>query len=1228
MKCYYINMTDGQICIGRENANTNKVFVKRGMITFENTKTVMELVKNAGLIHDQRVFLRYEHDGVVKDVTYRKFAESCGAVAGWVEAQNEKLNRKIRVGVMGGSSYPYLSALLGVMSNGNVVVPLDVQLSVSALSEYVNQADIDYVFYDWELYDRVNGAKELCPDLKDLICLTRRSHEFCINDIWKEYKQCKLVKEVAPEECAMLLFTSGTTGKGKGVLLSHGNLIDNVFCTTDGGIPANEIYLNVLPVHHIFCLTCDFLMSLRYGNILCLNQDLSKLGSHIQLFQPTVMRVVPMIAKTLYNKIAVLKEQYKEKSIDEIKSLVLGKNLYRVICGGGYLTPELAKCYSEIGISIAQGYGMSECSPVISSPDWDRPDKVASVGKIVDGCQIRIVDGEIQVKSPSVMMGYYNDPEETSKTIIEDGWLRTGDLGYVDEENFLYFTGRCKNLIILSNGENVAPEQIENLFDDENLIEDILVFGEDDKICAEVYPNLQYADAIGVEDIEKTVWEIVQKHNQNLESYKRILQCSVRYTPFEKTSSKKIIRGKYFEQRMKQKEEAVHFKKPETETQLAIFNSVAESLGHQKFGIDMDLYEVGLDSLGSILLLTSLHEKVGLSITLQELSENATVEKLEVLANQIDETNEYEIKETYPLTRLQQYFGYVIKGNTTSNLPYLFKLDNSVDLNKLKVAVEQVFEVHPILKDIIQPKDGMFTNFRDDNREIEIPIIEITDEEWEKAKEDIVVPFGYTEGESLYHSAIYKTDSANYFFFDLAHIIGDGMSMGILFEDINAIYNGKELPKQKYTYYEYMTEEWSRRESGEIQEDVKYFYQQTNNLKIRKSILARKDSHDLDTGVNCDLRAKFKGINKKKVQAFCKKHGVTENVFFLTGFNFCVSVFANDDDILTTSVHSGRTDGRWNRMIGALFMTYYYRFTRKKHETIPEVLQRSAKQILQTMDRRLSNIHADEMFIQYQGEILNINEIGGAPAEMQSVEMDALPFHLQIMSEDKEYKYWLRYWDNRFEKDQMEVFMNCYEGVLQGMLTETYVSRLKYSIPEIYRPLHFHIEAGKLNAEAGCDFVPNVVPETMVKVYVFDEKYLKKPFGGWGDLYVMDYPTADFVDQMQSPYEDNILYKTGRTARITLAGNVEFLEDAGRTVMVESLSGREFIDLYQIEQLVCECEGVVSAEAYTFYGSGNAIHVGVDVKGVTEEAEERIRAHVAEKVTGIWVPEKIVCMGE
>ncbi len=1198
------------------------------MITYESIKTIADLVKGAGETHGERVFIRYEHEDVVKDVTFAQFAKSAAAVAGWAMAKDEELGHKIRVGVMGGSSYQYLTVLLGIMANGNVIVPLDVQLDVKSLAEYTNHADLDYLFYDYDYEEKVQGAAEMCPELKGIISLQKRKHVPCVRGIWAEYEQCEINKQIDPKECAMLLFTSGTTGKGKGVLLSHENLIDNVFCTEDDGHPENEIYMNVLPVHHIFCLNGDFLLALRYGNVLCLNQDMTKLASHIQLFQPTVIRMVPMMAKTLYNRIAVLREQYKDKSIEEIKSLVLGKGLHKIVSGGGYLAPELAKCYNDIGIKIAQGYGMSECSPKISAPDWNRPDKVASVGKLVARCEIRIVDNEIQVKSPSVMMGYYKDPEETAKTITEDGWLRTGDLGYVDEEGFLFFTGRSKNLIILSNGENVAPEQLENMFNDETLIEDILVFGEDDKICAEVYPNFQLAEALGIEDLEVAVWEIIQKHNEDLPSYKRILQSYVRYIPFEKTSSRKIIRGKFFEQKKKLKEEVASLRLPENDVQQTIYNAVAESLGHQKFGVDTDFYEAGLDSFGSILLLTNLYERMQLSITLSELSQNATVEKLEAFSKANKDTGvDYTVREVYPLTGLQTYFGYILRGNTTSNIPFLFKLDVGVDINRLKKAVEDVFEIHPELKNVIQPApEGMLINIRDDSREINIPIIRMTEEEFEKEREGLIKVFTYTEGEPLFHSAIYATEQANYFFFDLAHIIGDGMSINIIFEDINALYLGKEVKKQSYTMYEYVLDDLALNENGGAGRDVEYCLKNTADLKISKVILTRKDCYDLDKSMNQVIRKDFASISKKKVLAFCQKYGVSENVLFLTAFNYCVSVFANDDDIVTTSIHSGRTDSRWNRIVGPLFKTYYYRYTRKPHETVPELLQKSAKQILKTMDCMISNLHADEMFIQYQGDILNIDEIGGLPAERQKVQLDALPFHLNIYAKNKGYTYELRYWENRFDKEMLEVFMRCYEAIIQAMMTEVSVRRVKKYISDCEKPKHFYIEAGLINEEAGYELIPNVSKDTKVKPYILDDSCIKKPFGGWGDLYILDYETKDYVDYMENPYGDGTLYQTGRIARITPAGKVEFLEDAGRTVMVESVMGRLFVDLYKVEQVLCQCNGVTSAKAYTYYGEDNGIHVGAEITGVSDDDVESIKEEVKGKLENGWAPEKIVVL--
>ena len=481
------------------------------MITYENTKTICDLVQNAGKEHGEKVFLRYEDNDVVYDVTYRQFAAECSAISAWTKEQDAVIGHRTQVGLLGSSSHHYLAVMLGVMADGNTVVPLDIQLDVEGLADCLNRSDVDILFYDWEHHPLVEGVKALCPRVRTFISLQHGKHVPCSDNILKEFAGRTVTPNVSENDCAMILFTSGTTGRGKGVMLSNRNLIDNAFSSTDNDHPEDQVFLNILPIHHVFCINCDVLVSLRYGNILCLNRDMSRLADHLLLFEPTAFRVVPMVAKALYNRYCLLRKQNPDKSMEEAKSEVFGSRLHRVSCGGGYLTPELAKNYQDLGIAIGQGYGMSECSPVISTAVWDRPDKTASVGRIVDRCQVRIVDGEIQVKSPSVMMGYYKDPENTAEAITEDGWLCTGDIGYVDDENFLYLTGRKKNLIILSNGENVAPEQIENMFADETVVEDILVFEENDVITAEIYPNFKYAEACGITDIEGAVGESIAK---------------------------------------------------------------------------------------------------------------------------------------------------------------------------------------------------------------------------------------------------------------------------------------------------------------------------------------------------------------------------------------------------------------------------------------------------------------------------------------------------------------------------------------------------------------------------------------------------------------------------------------------------------------------------------------------------------------------------------------------
>ncbi|WP_347559683.1 condensation domain-containing protein [Clostridium sp. AM58-1XD] len=807
------------------------------------------------------------------------------------------------------------------------------------------------------------------------------------------------------------------------------------------------------------------------------------------------------------------------------------------------------------------------------------------------------------------MMGYYKEPDKTAEVMTEDGWLRTGDIGYVDEENFLYLTGRKKNLIILSNGENVAPEQLENMFEDEQLIEDILVFGDEDTISAEVYPNFKFAEAAEIADIESAVNEIIKSHNQDLPTYKRIMKCRVRENPFEKTSSKKIIRTAYFSQRKMEEEQLASVHRPENELQAEIYECIAKVLGHRRFGIDTDIYEAGMDSLGSVLLLTSLYDRLNISMTLNDLMVYTTVRRLEGFAveSRKKEQVDFTVRDVYPLTNLQLFFAYVMRGNTTANLPFLFRLDKSVDLLRLKKAAEDLFDVHPGLKDIIQQDQGVYKNFRDDERKVEIPIVNLSGPEWEETQKRLIRPYMYGENEPLYHGGIYETDSHNYFFLDIAHIMGDGMTMNILFEDLNDLYRGRTVEKETYTFYEYILDEKDRDARGLRTENEQYFQNLMKDFKIRKSILTRKDCHDLQQGRNAAIKKRFDSLNKKKVTAFCRKNGVSENVMFLTAFNYCISIFSNEKDTVSTSIHSGRTDSRWNRLAGPLFLTYYFRYTNAAHETVPHLLKKHGKQIMNTMRCYISTLHADEMFFQYQGDILNIDEIGGAPAERMKMQLDSLPFHLQVMADTRGYYYELRYWENRFDKQQLDIFMTCLEVILEAMLDEPSVRKLKKHLPETMFPKHYFIAAGTVNKEAGCELIGNVDADTKVKAYILDENCRKQPYGGWGNLYIMDYETKGWMDKITNPYGKGVLYQTGRTARILPDGSIDMIENGGRTVMSEGIAGRFFLNLHKLEHVLCEYEGIRSAEAYIRYAEENKLVLTAEIYGTKEPDMEKLR---------------------
>ena len=1167
------------------------------MITKENIHTLGDLLENAAVDYENQVFIRYEKDGIVYEKGYRTFAMDTRAVAHWTMNKTGELGKKLHVAIIGKCSYEYLTVLMGVAAAGSIAIPMDVQLSKEGFIENLNRAEADIIFFDYEYLSDAEYLMEACDCVQEIICLQQRKEHYCTPQIHREYRVPSFEYTADPGDCALVIFTSGTTGHGKGVMLSHNNLLDNMFSSDD----ARETCLSVLPIHHVFCISGDLLLNLRYGSTICLCDDITKFLYYIDLFQPTMMRIVPMMAKMLINRVAIAAKKHPEQDLDYLKAQIMGSRLHKIVSGGGYLSENLARNLDQLGVVTGQGYGMSECAPKISAPDYGNMDKIASVGKPVRGCQIRFVDGEIQVKSPSVMMGYINDPELTAETITEDGWLRTGDLGYMDEDGYLYLNGRKKNLIILSNGENVSPEMIENKFDSDRLIQDIIAFGEGDSIEAEVYPNYEYAQANNIQDIQAAVNEIVAAHNEELPSYAKISNCTIRKQPFKKTSSKKIIRKIYFDNREEKSAKRENLLRPETELQQKIFEVVSAVLNDEAVGTDANLYQNGLDSLTSVMLIEELQTQLGVSVTLTELMENNTILSLEklILSKQDEEKIDYSVRPAYPLTSMMMYFAYVIPGNTTGNLPFVYRLDNSVDLERLKNAFHTLMNVHPILKAIVKPTEQKYyAVFRDDSREIEIPVLQCTEAEIEGKLASLLTPFRYRADDNLTRVYLAQTESHKYMFFDVAHLIGDGISMNILMENLKKIYDGVEVPRESYTFYEYILDAEAKEKNGVRAKDCAAVNELMKGYRLRQNILTRHDRQDCTKGVYGVIRRRLDRIVRREILYYCKKHNVSENALFLSAFNYTAALFADEDGSFVNSIHSGRTDGRWTGLAGCLFKTYLCRYNRIPHEKVDELVTRTGAQIMNTMKNYTPVSRMGDLFLQYQGDILSVPTPGDKPGErMHCIQLDSLPFHMQIMYDEEGFYTELRYWENRFDRSLLEVFLTCYEEIVRAMMEETSVRRLKRHIPDEMYPKHFHIDGARLNKEAGFNLLPGIRRDRRVKVYILDEGYRKKPFGAWGPLYIMDYQPSRIVDVVENPYGPGTLYSTGMKARILPDGTVDFLETSGRVVMTDGVKGRLFFDLPAVEKQLASMDGIREAQAYLKYNiETNEMELYADIK--------------------------------
>lgn len=475
------------------------------------------------------------------DRSYRELMENVAAIRKGLLAEGFCGKH---IALIGNSSVEWIESYLGIVTGKTVAVPLDAGLPAEDLIELINRSDSEALFLGPKNRALLEEILAECPKLKKVWLLQEEEPE-STDDRAASLTALKTASQnemdsdrPKPEDIATIIFTSGTTGKSKGVMLTQNNLASNVL-SVDYTREPGSVMLSVLPIHHAYCLVMDWLKGFSLGATVCINDSLLHMVKNMGVFQPEVILMVPMMIETIFKRLSAADPGIPKPALAKH---IFGGKLEIIFTGGAHLDPFYIDKLAEYGIAVYEGYGMSECSPVISS-NTPEDHKAGSIGRPLSNAEISFENGEILVKGSSVMKGYYKMPEETAQT-LKDGWLHTGDKGYLDEDGFLFMNGRVKNLIILSNGENISPEEIENKLALEPLVGEVIVTGESNGLTARIYPDQDVVAAKGLEEtaIQTALQTFLDQYNKAQPTYRQITGLVVRKNPFIRSSTKKIKR--------------------------------------------------------------------------------------------------------------------------------------------------------------------------------------------------------------------------------------------------------------------------------------------------------------------------------------------------------------------------------------------------------------------------------------------------------------------------------------------------------------------------------------------------------------------------------------------------------------------------------------------------------------------------------------------------------------
>ena len=556
-------------------------------------KTVREFFLNTVEKYPEEdcILEKPDHKTPYKITTYKEFKED---VFGLGTALTNVLNLKNkRVIIIGETQYGWYVSYMAMLCGVGIAVPTDRELPLNELENIVKRSRASAIIYSPKKAEDIKKIKEDIPEVEYFIEMKSENKledkevglQYLIDlgkSIIKSGDNSFEKIEIDPEEFKILFFTSGTTSNAKGVMLNNRNLAENINAVTAYvKLYPIDMLFSVLPLHHCYESTIGFLLPMATGASIAVCEGLRYIVPNLQEAHPTAILTVPLLVESLYKKIneKIVKSK-KDKMVNtmisvtnalkgagiDIKKKVfkeiydnLGGRLRIIVSAAAPIDKKVGNWLEDIGITFLQGYGLTETAPIAALTPEYKP-CVGSAGKAIVQADIKIKDpnengeGEILIKSPTLMLGYYEDEEETKKVIDEDGYFNAGDIGYIDDDGYIFITGRSKNVIVTQNGKNIYPEEIEAYLNDSPLISESLVMGiqkeNDDEtyVNAQIFPNM---DAIKEylkgtvptkEEVKKIMADVVSGVNSKIPNYKHIKNFAVRDKEFEKTTTQKIKR--------------------------------------------------------------------------------------------------------------------------------------------------------------------------------------------------------------------------------------------------------------------------------------------------------------------------------------------------------------------------------------------------------------------------------------------------------------------------------------------------------------------------------------------------------------------------------------------------------------------------------------------------------------------------------------------------------------